>query len=196
MHGGYASSITHIITSGASFASRQVQTKVHSAWTTPIHAAFGRFDYNPRRKAISFRMPSTLRDLFISINNALSSRIVLIDGEDKWEQQPDAHFAHEKVRHPGVVLEAGLAQDPNELRRIAKLYSHYSDGQRLSSRHPVFVRMIGTTFSGVQSHMPNSVVVIDGVSIASISKLANGQTRRWFYGTVSRTMLVLASALK
>ncbi|KAJ0134704.1 hypothetical protein HZ326_22252 [Fusarium oxysporum f. sp. albedinis] len=64
-----------------------------------------------------------------SINNALSSRVVLVDGEDKWEQQPDAQFEHDKARHPGVVLEVALTQDPGELRRIARRYIYHTDGQ-------------------------------------------------------------------
>ncbi|EXK76902.1 hypothetical protein FOQG_18364 [Fusarium oxysporum f. sp. raphani 54005] len=64
-----------------------------------------------------------------SINNALSSRVLLVDGEDKWEQQPDAQFEHDKARHPGVVLEVALTQDPDELRRIARRYIYHTDGQ-------------------------------------------------------------------
>ncbi|KAK2926528.1 hypothetical protein FoTM2_013396 [Fusarium oxysporum f. sp. vasinfectum] len=50
-----------------------------------------------------------------SINNALSSHVVL--------------FEHDKARHPGVVLEVALTQDPDELRRIARRYIYHTDGQ-------------------------------------------------------------------
>ncbi|SPJ79170.1 uncharacterized protein FTOL_07561 [Fusarium torulosum] len=120
-----------------------------------IQATFRRFDYNPRRQLVSFRMPSALHDLFISffgsaifneireigrqnrqaraftesIDNALSSRVLLIDGEEQWEQQPDAQFEHHEARYPGVVVEVALTQDAKELRRIARRYIYYTDGQ-------------------------------------------------------------------
>ncbi|KAF5689747.1 hypothetical protein FCIRC_1210 [Fusarium circinatum] len=120
-----------------------------------LEATFRRFDYNPRRQLISIRMPSTVHDLFISlfssaivskireiglqnrraraftesINNGMSSTVTLIDGDDKWVQQPDAQFRHIKARYSGVVVEVALTQDVKRLRRIARRYIHHTDGQ-------------------------------------------------------------------
>ncbi|KAF9765736.1 hypothetical protein IL306_001954, partial [Fusarium sp. DS 682] len=112
------------------YLSKADYTRLHDK----IQAAFRRFDYNPLRQLISFRMPSALHDLLISffgsaiinaireigrqnrqtrafsdsIDNALSSRVLLVDGDDKWEQQQDAQFEQNEARHPGVVLEVAL----------------------------------------------------------------------------------------
>ncbi|KAF5553532.1 hypothetical protein FMEXI_2371 [Fusarium mexicanum] len=120
-----------------------------------IQTTFRRFDYNPRRQLITFRMPSTVHDFFVSflgsavmdkirgigrqnrraraftqsIQNGLTSNVILIDGDDKWEQQPDSQFRHIGARYPGVVLEVALTQDAKGLRRVARRYIYHTDGQ-------------------------------------------------------------------
>lgn len=57
-----------------------------------------------------------------SIDNALSSHIHLIDGDDEWERQPDAQFEHGEASCPGLVVEVALNQDARRLRKIAHQY--------------------------------------------------------------------------
>ncbi|KAF5547499.1 hypothetical protein FNAPI_8528 [Fusarium napiforme] len=120
-----------------------------------LEATFRRFDYNPRRQLISFRMPSKVHNLFVSmfgmaiynkireigrrdrrahvftnsIDNVWSTRLSLIDGDETWERQPDAQFEHCDSRYPGVVVEVALTQEPKEFRRFAKRYIYHTDGQ-------------------------------------------------------------------
>ncbi|KAF5608677.1 hypothetical protein FPANT_437 [Fusarium pseudoanthophilum] len=120
-----------------------------------LEVTFRRFDYNPRRQVISFRMPSTTHYFFVSffgtairdklkeigrrdrrahaftkgIANGLSARVFLFDGDSTWEVQPDAQFHHIKARYSSVIIEIALTQDAKEFRRLATRYIHYTDGQ-------------------------------------------------------------------
>ncbi|KAF5986987.1 hypothetical protein FBULB1_2193 [Fusarium bulbicola] len=105
-----------------------------------IQATFRRYNYNPRRQIISICQPPTVHCFFVSffgsaisdeilkighenlqaraftesIANALSAPVFLIEGDDTWEQRPDAQFEHDKAIHPG---------------RTARRYIYHSDGQ-------------------------------------------------------------------
>ncbi|RKK50555.1 hypothetical protein BFJ67_g6342 [Fusarium oxysporum f. sp. cepae] len=102
-----------------------------------IQATFRRFDYDPQLERISIRMPPVLHDLFIrefglavldaSINNALSSSVFMIDGDNQWEQQPDAQFEHDEADCSGLVVEVTLTQNAGHLRKIAHQYIYHTD---------------------------------------------------------------------
>ncbi|KAH7216340.1 hypothetical protein DER44DRAFT_741877 [Fusarium oxysporum] len=63
-----------------------------------------------------------------SINNALSSGISMIDGDDQWEQQPDAQFGHDEADCPSLVIEVALTQNAGHLRKIAHQYIYHTEG--------------------------------------------------------------------
>ncbi|KAF5973460.1 hypothetical protein FBULB1_8285 [Fusarium bulbicola] len=88
-----------------------------------IQVAFGCFDYKTRREMISFRIPPApdhLTDTLAStdsINNILSSRIALSDVKTNGNND-QMRSSSMKKSGTWIALGAGLAQDPNELRRI------------------------------------------------------------------------------
>lgn len=122
-----------------------------------------RYDYDPRYKLLSIRMPTPVHDFFAAsvadeikrqlriisdgsgsssefaaqICNGGSARLYLLEADadehDRYtkpphRREPDAQFQHRDAKYPGVVLEVSYSQDGKDLRKLARDYIQYSNG--------------------------------------------------------------------
>ena len=125
---------------------------------TKIEQNFKRFDYEPKRKCLTIRMPSPTHDYFATyfrdeickelnkiasnrndeakpfaekVISALGSRVLLAETDDENDpikREPDIQFHYPGARYPGIVVEVSYSQDGKDLRRLAQDYILYSNG--------------------------------------------------------------------
>ncbi|KAL7904501.1 hypothetical protein GGI35DRAFT_463031 [Trichoderma velutinum] len=104
---------------------------LHIHMPSPVHDVFCGLiarDIDDQLRLIS-KNPGPAGKFASQIVNGVTSRIFFgVEGKARLQKQPDAQFQHSETQCPGVVIEVSVAQNGNDLDRLAWQYIQESDG--------------------------------------------------------------------